>query len=89
MKKSWLVALIVLPLVIFGWVRLRLETDILATLPSDLPEVRALKLLRDGFAGGSDLVIALESADDFSAEEAMTAIAEGLQKRTDLVKEVR
>ena len=89
MRKSWLVALIVLPLVIFGWVRLRLETDILATLPSDLPEVRALKLLRDGFAGGSDLVIALESADDFSAEEAMTAIAEGLQKRTDLVKEVR
>ena len=89
MKKSWLVALFVLPLVIFGWVRLRLETDILATLPSDLPEVRALKLLRDGFAGGSDLVIALESADDFSAEEAMTAIAEGLQKRTDLVKEVR
>ena len=89
MKKSWLVALIVLPLVIFGWVSLRLETDILATLPSDLPEVRALKLLRDGFAGGSDLVIALESADDFSAEEAMTALAEGLQKRTDLVKEVR
>ena len=89
MKKSWLVALIVLPLVIYGWMRLHLETDILATLPSDLPEVRALKLLRDGFAGGSDLVIALEATDDFSAEKAMTAIAEGIQKRPDLVKEVR
>jgi predicted RND superfamily exporter protein len=89
MKKSWLIALIVLPLVILGWMRLRLETDILATLPSGLPEVRALKLLREGFAGGNDLVIALEAADDFSAAEAMTALAEGLQKRTDLVKEVR
>ncbi|MCX6857762.1 MAG: MMPL family transporter [Verrucomicrobia bacterium] len=89
MKKSWLAALIVLPLVILGWWRLRLETDILATLPGGIPEVRALKLLRDGFAGGSDLVIALEAEDDLSAEEAMTALAEGLQKRTDLVKEVR
>lgn len=89
MKKSWLVALIVLPLVILGWLRLRLETDILATLPGGIPEVRALKLLRDGFAGGSDLVIALEAEDELSAEEAMTALAEGLQKRADLVKEVR
>ena len=56
MKKSWLVALIVLPLAVMGWMRLRLETDILATLPGQIPEVRALKLLRDGFAGGSDLV---------------------------------
>jgi uncharacterized protein len=89
MKKSWLAALIVFPLVILGWWRLRLETDILATLPGGIPEVRALKLLRDGFAGGSDLVIALEAEDDLSGEETMTALAEGLQKRTDLVKEVR
>lgn len=89
MKKSWLALLVIVPLVITGLVRLRLETDILATLPGDVPEVRALKLLRDGFAGGSDLVIALEAEDDLSAEEAMTALAERLQKSTDLVKEVR
>ncbi len=89
MKKSWLVAFIVFPLAVIGWMRLRLETDILATLPGQIPEVRALKLLRDGFAGGSDLVIALEAEDDLSAETAMTAMAERLQKRTDLVKEVR
>jgi hypothetical protein len=64
MKKNRLLALAILPLVIFGWLRLRLETDILATLPGQIPEVRALKLLRDGFAGGSDLVIALEAEDD-------------------------
>ena len=89
MKKNRLLALAILPLVIFGWLRLRLETDILATLPGQIPEVRALKLLRDGFAGGSDLVIALEAKDDLMAEEAMTALAGCLPKRSDLVKEVR
>lgn len=89
MKKSWLVALVLLPVVIAGFMRLRLETDILATLPSEVPEVRALKLLRDGFAGGSDLIIALEAEDESMSEELTTELAERLQKRTDLVKEVR
>jgi len=89
MKKSWLVALILLPVVIAGFARLRLETDILATLPAEVPEVRALKLLRDGFAGGSDLIIALEAEDEATSEELTTTLAERLQKRTDLVKEVR
>jgi predicted RND superfamily exporter protein len=88
-SKPWLLALLILPLFIAGLVRLKLETDILATLPGEVPEVRALKLLRDGFAGGSDLLIALEAEDEFEAEEAMTTLAERLQKRTDLVKEVR
>lgn len=89
MKKSWLAALVLLPVVIAGFARLRLETDILATLPAAVPEVRALKLLRDGFAGGNDLVIALEAEDEAASEELTTALAERLQKRTDLVKEVR
>ncbi|WP_170266733.1 MMPL family transporter [Brevifollis gellanilyticus] len=89
MKKSWLAALVLLPVVIAGFMRLRLETDILATLPAEVPEVRALKLLRDGFAGGSDLIIALEAEDEATSEELTTSLAERLQKRTDLVKEVR
>ncbi len=89
MKKSWLVALVLLPVVVLGFVRLRLETDILATLPAEVPEVRALKLLRDGFSGGSDLVIALETEDEPTSEAVTESIAMELQKRTDLVKEVR
>lgn len=89
MKKSWLVALVLLPFVVAGFFRLRLETDILATLPAEVPEVRALKLLRDGFAGGNDLVIALEAEDEATSEALTTTLAERLQKRTDLVKEVR
>ncbi|MBB5037773.1 MMPL family transporter [Prosthecobacter dejongeii] len=88
-SKPWFIALLILPLFIGGLVRLKLETDILATLPGEVPEVRALKLLRDGFAGGSDLLIALEAEDEAAAETAMTTLAERLQKRTDLVKEVR
>ncbi len=80
---------LVVPLLVLGWSRLRLETDILATLPAEVPEVRALKLLRDGFAGGSDLIIALEAEDEAVAEEATAALAARLQARGDLVAEVR
>ncbi|TDU66494.1 putative RND superfamily exporter protein [Prosthecobacter fusiformis] len=88
-SKPWFIGLLILPLFIAGMIRLKLETDILATLPGEVPEVKALKLLRDGFAGGSDLLIALEAEDEFESEEAMTTLVERLQKRTDLVKEVR
>jgi len=88
-SKPWFIAVLILPLFVTGLLRLKLETDILGTLPGELPEVKALKLLRDGFAGGSDLLIAMQAEDDLTAEEAMTTLAERLQKRTDLVKEVR
>lgn len=88
-KKSWSALLLIVPLLVFGWSRLRLETDILATLPAKVPEVRALKLLRDGFAGGSDLIIALEVEDEAVAEEVTAALAARLQARKDLVAEVR
>ena len=88
MKRLWLVLALILPVVAAGWWRLRLEADILATLPGDVPEVRALKLLRDGFTGGSDLVIALEAGEEADAEEAAEALAVRLEQRRDLVKEV-
>ena len=90
MKHPWVwILLALLPLVVIGLMRLRMEADILATLPGDVPEVRALKWLRDGFAGGNDLLIALEASDADSAAAATRALAEQLQKRSELVKEVR
>lgn len=89
MKKTWWLPLLALTLAFTGCSRLQLETDILATLPGELPEVRALRLLRDGFAGGSDLLIALEAEDEAVSEEAAAGLAERLQKRADLVKEIR
>ncbi|HYF36109.1 MAG TPA: MMPL family transporter [Prosthecobacter sp.] len=88
MKRGCLLGLIIAPLLLLGFWRLRLETDILATLPSGVPEVHALKLLRDGFGGGSDLLIALEAPDDAVAAEAVAGLGELLRQKTALVKEV-
>lgn len=79
---------LLLPLVVLGWSRLRLETDILATLPNDLPEVQALRLLRDGFSGGTDLLVTLAGADPAGVEEAVKTTAQRLRERPDLVSAV-
>ncbi len=89
MKRSWIALVLLLPLVVAGWLRLRFETDILATLPANVPEVRAVGLVRDGFTGGTDLVIGLEAADDLRAEEAAASLGRRLELRQDLVAGVR
>ena len=33
MKRLWIALVLLLPMVVAGWLRLRFETDILATLP--------------------------------------------------------
>ncbi len=80
---------VIAALVIWGWQRLRLEADILATLPASLPEVKALKVLRDGFAGGSDLLIAVEGRDAPATAAALETLVRRLKARTDLVRHVR
>lgn len=89
MKRSWIAAALVLPLVMAGWLRLRFETDILATLPAGVPEVKAVALVRDGFTGGADLIIGVEAADDLRAEEAALSLARRLEQAGDLVAGVR
>ena len=89
MKRSWIAVLLLLPLVVAGWLRLRFETDILATLPAHVPEVRAVGLVRDGFTGGTDLVVGLEAADDLRAEEAAASLGRCLEQKQDLVAGVR
>jgi predicted RND superfamily exporter protein len=80
---------VIAALVIWGWQRLRMEADILATLPGSLPEAKALKTLRDGFAGGSDLLIAVETRDAPSTAAAVETLGRRLKARTDLVRQVR
>jgi predicted RND superfamily exporter protein len=80
---------IVIAALVVGWLRLRMESDILATLPSSLPEVKALRLLRDGFAGGTDLLIVVESKEETGTASAVQALARRLQARSDLVRSVR
>lgn len=91
MKRTVAAALTLLfsTLVVWGWLRLRMEADILATLPPELPEVKALKILRDGFAGGSDLIITVEGKDAAGTSSAVESLAGSLERRTDLVKATR
>lgn len=75
-------------LVLFGLSRLRLDADILNTLPPSLPEVEGLRLLRDAFTGGDELLIALEAPDTDAAQSAVSSLSEHLQK-SPLVREVQ
>lgn len=88
-RLGWVALWLLLPLAIAGWFRLRLESDILATLPDSLPEAHALRTLRDGFEGGSDLLIAVSAEDPVVAEETTRDIAHALRADPAKVKEVR
>jgi len=75
-----------------GLTRLRLEADILATLPPQLPEVQGLKLLRDAFEGGDELVLCVETPVSSSTQHAITSLAKHLEEANtakELVKRVR
>ena len=86
--KSW-VFLLLIPIVVVGWTRLRLETDILSTLPQDIPQVSSLQLLRDGFEGGNDLVICIEAASGEAAEDSANALTQLFAQHPHLVSDVR
>lgn len=88
-RLAWLALIALVPLAIAGWFRLRIEGDILATLPQDMPEVQALRTLRDHFDGGSDLLIAVQAADADAAQRAAAAIAQSLRDDPARIREVR
>ncbi|MEY4484128.1 MAG: hypothetical protein RL693_1580 [Verrucomicrobiota bacterium] len=89
MPRSRIIVLLVCAaaLVVLGLSRLRLDADILSTLPPSLPEVEGLRLLRDAFTGGDELVIGLEAADSDAAQAAVSSLNEHL-KKSPLVREV-
>lgn len=88
-RLAWLAMIALVPLAIAGWFRLRIESDILASLPQGLPEVQALRTLRDAFDGGSDLLIAVQGPDAERAQAAAQAIGQALRNDTARVHEVR
>jgi len=75
----------------FGLTRLRLEADILATLPQQLPEVQGLKLLREAFEGGDELVLCVEGQDSSSTQHAIESLDKHLltDRGAALVRRVR
>lgn len=76
--------------VLWGLKSLKVEADILTTLPQNLPEVQGLKLLRDAFVGGDELIIGIESKTAGSeALDTVKWVVQALEGEKDLVKSVR
>ncbi len=76
-------------LALFGWTRLAIETDVLDMLPGEIPEVEALRLARDAFDGGADLLVGIRADDETRATAAAREMAARLEARPDLVRQVR
>ncbi len=90
--RNWQKAALILTLLVMsvaGLWRLRLEGDILATLPQELPEVQGLKLLRNAFKGGTDLLIGLETGDAQRSAALAESLAKTLGEERTLVSGVR
>lgn len=75
-------------LTVGGVKRLRLDTDILGTLPADLPEATGLRILRDGFSGGDELLVGLVAPDAETAATSVAALGEHLRRVSHLVRSV-
>ena len=81
--------LAVLSLSLVGVSRLRLETDILATLPPDLPEAKGLKILRDGFSGGDELLVGVSGPDADTTSAAVASLGALLKGENYLIRDVQ
>jgi len=73
MRKWWQLGVILILVLVsaMGLRQVRFDTDPLAVLPSQLPEVKGLKAFQEGFSRDEELVILLQEEDDLSerAEE--------------------
>lgn len=85
--RRWLWVLLCVPLVL-GLARLRFDTEVLHLLPTQLPEVHALKLWQQHFAGSRDLMITLRADDPEIASAAALAVAQSLRAAAGLTGEV-
>ncbi len=75
----WLWLLLLLP-VLLGFWRLRLDVDVLALLPADLPAVRGLRIYQERFANARELLITLRGASAEETEAAARGVADCLRE---------
>jgi predicted RND superfamily exporter protein len=91
-KHTPVILIVVVAAVAFvtaGLARLRLDPDILSTLPEDLPEVSSLRTLRDAFVGGEDLVLSVEAGDAETSKAAAIALATRFREAPGLCRSVQ
>ncbi len=84
--RRWIWLLLALPL-LAGLARVRLETEVLQLLPSEVPVVRGLQLYQQHFTNSRELLVTFHASDPDAAETAARRMAEALRARSDLVAE--
>lgn len=84
--RFWLFVLLIL--VALGFLRLRLDMDVLNLLPSELPAVEGLKTYQRNFTSARELILTLEGQTAEQTEAGARSLAEKLRAATNLVAEV-
>lgn len=88
-SRGWLLGALVLVLAVAGLSRLRLDSDPLSLLPSDLPSVSALRLQQELFPSSKELLITVKARSADAATSLASQIADDLGRRTNLVASTR
>ena len=85
--SRWWLLLLLVP-VIAGLARLRFDAEILDLLPAEVPAVQGLKIYQQHFTDARELIVTVRAPDRETAERTAKAIAENLQRATNLVAAV-
>jgi uncharacterized protein len=86
-SRHWLWLLLLIPISI-GFMRLRLDVEVMNLLPDDYPVVRGLKLYQTDFANARELIITVDARESETAENAARTIATALRAATNLTAQV-
>lgn len=78
-RWKWCLAGLLAVVAVTGWSRVQFDTDVLAVLPSDLPEVRGLRVFQEVYGRDDELVILLEASAGKEVAEEVGVLAERLQ----------
>ena len=86
-SRHWLWLLLV-PLLVAGWWRLRLNVEVLDLLPKNFPAAQGLKLYQTNFANARELMLTVRASDPAQAETATRALGLALRAATNLTTSV-
>jgi predicted RND superfamily exporter protein len=83
-SRHWLWLLLLIP-VAMGFMRLRLDVEVMNLLPDELPVVRGLKLYQNHFANSRELIITIDADEAEIAESAARTVALALRQSPHLI----
>jgi predicted exporter/lauroyl/myristoyl acyltransferase len=85
--SRWWLLLLLIPIAA-GLARLQFDVEVLDLLPAEIPAVKGLKIYQQHFINARELIVTLRAPDREAADHVARAIAENLQRATNLVANV-